>query len=111
MQDELILFEAAEHGFALRLAHRYVTKERLESLFQVTGDVIIVDASGEEISPDESGRYPQLRHNKYIVVDEQFLNQEENAQQQQVDGIFKFIHQILDAHLSPPTNSGTILQA
>jgi hypothetical protein len=75
-EDGLIYFESL-HGIfgGLRLARRYVTQKRLESLFQTVGGVILLDAvDSEEVPADASGLYPQLRTGaKYLVADEQQL--------------------------------------
>ena len=75
-ENELINFESL-HGIfgGLRLARRFVTQKRLESLFQTVGGVIVLDAAdSEEVEPDSNGTYPQLRTDaKYLVADEQQL--------------------------------------
>lgn len=72
----MINFESL-HGIfgGLRLARRFVTQKRLESLFQTVGGVIVLDAAdSEEVEPDSNGTYPQLRTDtKYLVADEQQL--------------------------------------
>jgi hypothetical protein len=75
-ENELINFESL-HGIfgGLRLARRFVTQKRLESLFQTVGGVIVLDAAdSEEVEPDSNGNYPQLRTDtKYLIADEQQL--------------------------------------
>lgn len=67
------------HGMfgGFRLAPRFVTRQRLEALFQTQGGVILLDTEAQEIMPDPASGgqlYPQLRPGGvYLVTDEQQL--------------------------------------
>jgi len=73
MED--ITFVSSGYLYKLRLAKKYVTKKRLEALFALDDDAVVVTLEGDEV-PEVDGTYPDLSpHQRYMVASEKDIDE------------------------------------